>query len=96
MIYKQAYSQVIPSIPAHVVTQSVAEEMVLLDVSTERYYGLNASATLVWKLFLDGFPTGSVIAALEAEFGLSHQEAEQDLKLFQQQLAAAGLIETPE
>jgi hypothetical protein len=79
-------------IPDHVVYRSFVAETVILNLDTGRYHGVNPSGGFMLEL-LDKL--GSVEAAAEAlarEYGLSPEEAADDLRGFCADLEQRGLI----
>lgn len=75
-----------------VLCQEVHGEVVLLDLASERYFGLNEVGARAWALCSQGLTQGSVLEALEAEFEVSREQLEADLARLLTQLLEAGLL----
>lgn len=82
--------------PAHavsVVHQALADELVLLDLETERYYSLDAVGARAWALMDGRHRVCEIAAALHAEFDAPPERIAADLHTLLAELHAAGLIE---
>ena len=75
-----------------VLVQEVGDEAVLLDLSGERYFGLDPIGTRIWQLLAPAPVLQQVHASLCAEFDADPARIETDLLALVQQLAEAGLI----
>lgn len=75
-----------------VLVQEVGDEAVLLDLSGERYFGLDPIGTRIWALLAPAPVLQQVHASLCAEFDADPARIETDLLALVQQLAEAGLI----
>jgi hypothetical protein len=73
--------------------QMVGEEAVLLDLSTGRAIGLNATGSFLWPR-LEACPASDLAAALAAEFDVDRTQAQQDVDRFVALLGEKGFIET--
>lgn len=75
-----------------VLFQEVGDEAVLLDLSSESYFGLDPVGCRVWQL-LEGAPTlASVHGALCAEYDAAPERIRTDLLALVTDLAEAGLV----
>ena len=75
-----------------VLIQEVGGESVLLDLASERYFGLNPVGTRIWAL-LDEHDTLQAIAdTLCAEFDAEPERIRGDLVILISELAEAGLV----
>lgn len=54
---------------------------------------LNDSGVVLWKLLNDGAEESQLVQALQKEYGISQQVAEQDVAAFLQTLRSVGCIE---
>ena len=77
---------------AHVVTQQIGDEIVLLDLQKEQYFGLNPVAARAWQLMGEKVTMQAISTRLLAEFDVSEAELLRDLGELVQQLEASGLI----
>ena len=82
------------SIPKEVLFQEVGGETVLLDLDSERYFGLDAVGTRVWALINEGVAVGEVIDTLLQEYEVDRATLESDVEALLESLREAGLIST--
>ena len=75
-----------------VLFKEVSGEMVLLDLKSEKYFGLDAVGTRIWTLLQTGCPVGEVVDRLLEVFDVDRATLEADLAELLEQLAGAGLI----
>ena len=77
-----------------VVAREVAGEMVLLDLVSGMYFGLDPVGSRVWARLSDS-PAGlsDLADVVEAEFDAPRDVIEQDLVRLLEQLAEKGLVE---
>ena len=74
-----------------VLARRVEEEMVLLDLKTEQYYGLDAvGADVVNRL--TSAPRQTALAALREHYGVSAGVLEADVERLVEELIDAGLL----
>ena len=55
-------------IPEHVLSRELDDEMVLLNLDSGEYFGLNDTGTRIWELLADGRSREEVIDCLTDEF----------------------------
>lgn len=75
-----------------VLMQEVGDEVVLLDLASERYFGLDPVGTRIWQLIADGAELSRVHTELCAEFEAEPEHIQEDLLELVRQLSAAGLV----
>ena len=75
-----------------VLFRELVGEAVLLDLKTQRYYGLDEVGTRIWQLLQEQGRTDAVLAALCAEYDVDEARLRRDLSVFIGELADAGLI----
>jgi len=80
------------SISPHVLAQEVGDEIVLLDLNSDTYLGLNAVGSRMWLLVKDGKNLAEICATLFDEFEVSREELERDTALLANELMTRGLI----
>jgi hypothetical protein len=80
------------AIPEHVVFQELENECVLLNMSSEQYFGLDDVGTRIWKLLADEGETRTVLARLQDHYQVSEATLRQDLAGFIDKLQAEGLL----
>ena len=76
-----------------VLVQEVGGEAVLLDLASERYFGLDPIGTRIWQLLADAPSLQQVHATLCGEFDAPAERIQADLLALVQELAVAGLVE---
>lgn len=77
---------------ADVLSQEVGDEAVLLDLSSEKYFGLNPVGRRIWELLQDHPALADVHRLLCAEFEADPSRIEADLITLVAHLHAAGLL----
>jgi hypothetical protein len=75
-----------------VLTQTVTDEMVLLDLDSGFYFGLDAVATRMFELACELPDADSVVEQLETEFDAERPVLREDLEAFLGQLVEKGLV----
>ncbi len=76
----------------HVLSQDVGGEAVLLDLTSEQYYGLNAVGTRIWQLLESHSLLADVHRALCVEFNVDAATIERDILSLITDLRDAGLV----
>ena len=82
--------KVVPS--KDVLTQEVSGEMVLMDLSSEQYFGLDAVGTRIWNLLDQGTAPADLLSILLREYEVEQQQLESDIEELLGQLLEAGLV----
>lgn len=77
-----------------VMIQEVGGESVILDLKTERYLGLDEVGTRMWQVLLDAASIQAAFDALLAEYDVTSEQLEEDLRDFVARLLENGLIAT--
>jgi len=72
--------------------RTIADEGVVLDLSTGTYFGLNTSGTRMWQLLAEQQSLRNVVAALGREFDARPDTLERDLLAFVEHLASRDLV----
>ena len=75
-----------------VLMQEVGDEVVLLDLASERYFGLDPVGTRIWELLPQRRDLAAVHRALCEEFDALPATIELDLLALVRTLAEAGLV----
>ena len=75
-----------------VLFQEVGGETVLLDLSSESYFGLDETATRIWQLIQTGGTLREVLETMVREFDVTPGQMERDLMHHLDELEAAGLV----
>lgn len=81
------------TIPPDVMTQEVSGETVLLDLSSEGYYSLDAVGTRIWQLLGEKGDLQAVFDQMLLEYEVESERLEQDLADLIRGLLDAGLVE---
>ena len=80
-------------VPEHVLMRQVGEELVMLNLSKESYYGLNDVGARLMQLAETGATLGQIVEQLLAEFEVGREQLEVDVKTIAADLMAEGLLE---
>jgi hypothetical protein len=75
-----------------VLCQELRGETVLLDLSSEKYFGLDPVATRIWQLMGEGRDIEGILMILQSEYEVDRQQLEHDLDLLLVSLVDAGLV----
>ena len=78
-----------------VIVRELAGESVVLDLSSGRYFGLNAVGTRVWQLIQEGQPVDGVIRSVTAEYDAEAGRVERDVLALLEDLKTRGLVVEP-
>lgn len=76
-----------------VLAQTVVGESVLLDLRSQKYFGLNEIGTRVWQLLQQGGDVAAVQARLLEEYDVAPDQLVRDLDELLERLLRAGLVE---
>jgi len=76
-----------------VVTREVGGEVMLLDLASGTYFGLNAVGGRFWQLLEDGKSPAEAREALLTEYDVSAEVLDADLEALLQELSANGLVQ---
>ena len=76
-----------------VLIQTVVGEAVLLDLRSQKYFGLNEVGTRAWQVLAETGDAGMVRARLAQEFRVDAAQLERDLDALFERLLKAGLVE---
>lgn len=80
-------------VPERVLMRLVGEELVLLNVDEENYYGLNSVGARLMQLAETGGTLEEFIEPMLAEFEVGRERLEMDVRTVAADLMAAGLLE---
>ena len=81
-----------PIVSRSVLSEVLAEEAVLLDLSSGTYYALNASGTFIWNMLERGCSESELRSALAERYPNHEHSLEADLAIFLERLADKQLI----
>jgi hypothetical protein len=80
------------SVPSNVLVRVLDQESVLLNLNTERYFGLDAVGTRMWQLVTSALSVESAYAQLMDEFDVNPQILRANLSDLLDHLNENGLI----
>lgn len=75
-----------------VLHQQVGEEIVLLDLKSESYFGLNPVGARVWQLLQEGAGQSALVETISGEFKAKPSQVERDVADLLERLVEAGLL----
>ena len=76
-----------------VLFRDLGGEAVLLDLKSQRYFGLDEIGTRIWQLLGEHSQLEAVYQAMLEEFDVGETQLREELEAFVKELAEAGLIE---
>jgi ornithine carbamoyltransferase len=80
-------------IPSEVMAREVGGEMVILNLESEQYYGLDAVGTDMWAALIKATNIEEALSLLHQDYDVELQELQKDLEEFITKLEKAGLLE---
>ncbi len=75
-----------------VFAQEVDGEMVLLDMNSENYFGLDEVGTSIWQSIQENTDLSEVFKSLLVQYDVVEEVLENDLKVFVEKLQENGLV----
>jgi coenzyme PQQ synthesis protein D (PqqD) len=81
-------------VPSHVLIRFLEQESVLLNLETERYFGLDAVGTRMWQVVTAAATVEAALAQLVQEYDTSPETLRTDLTNLLRHLVENGLIAT--
>lgn len=85
------YRRIVPA--TDVLSQTVVGESVLLDLRSQKYFGLNQVGTRAWQLLQETDDVAEIHARLLAEYQVAPGQLERDLDDLLERLLRAGLVD---
>jgi hypothetical protein len=79
-------------IPVQVMARDVEGEVVILELASGTYFGLDTVGARIWHHMRDGKTLTEICDLMVEEFEVSREELERDTLKFAQDLATKGLI----
>jgi hypothetical protein len=80
-------------VPSHLVRSALhGDRAILLDLQSERYYGLDEVGTRMWALLTAGLDPPAIVAKLAAEYEVPPPRLQADLGRILDQLLALGMV----
>ncbi len=74
-------------------TRTVGEEVVMLDLASGTYFGLDPVGARIWELMVDGMTLGEIRDQMLAEYEVTQEEIERDILRLAEELNGQGLIQ---
>ncbi len=85
----------LPKPSPDVVSRRLGDSAVLIRLSTNRIYELNATGARLWDLLQGSFEMDAVVESLSREFTGSEEAIRADAEALLQHLTREGLVVTP-
>ena len=80
------------TIPEEVLARQVGEEVVILNLTSGTYFGLDPVGARIWQLMSDGKTLAEICDGMQAEYAVSREDIERDVIDIAQALCARQLI----
>ena len=80
------------TIPPQVISRTVGEETVILELESGTYFGLDPVGARVWELMGEGRTFGQLCDIVMQEYEVSRERLEEDVTALVQQLADRRLV----
>jgi len=77
-----------------ILSKTLADQEVLIDLQSGNYFGMNETGTLLWAKIKTGATRDELAEILREKFGLNDKEAKSDVKEFLSALKRDSLIES--
>lgn len=74
------------------VLEEIEDEVVILDLKSNSYFGLNPVARLVWQQLDKEQSVGEIVDTIAGEFDVERQRVRDDVCEFLDQALSAGLV----
>jgi hypothetical protein len=81
------------TIPPQVMTRRVGDEVVVLDLATGTYFGLDPVGARMWELMAEGQTLGEICERMLQEYEVTREELERDTLRLAEELQEQGLIQ---
>ena len=75
-----------------VISTTAGDELVLLSLKMETYYGLNAVGAHIWELLQQGGSVATLCEVLRGEYPIEEDELRADIRAVMQDLAQNSLL----
>jgi len=80
-------------VPADVVTRRLDEELILLDLGSENYFGLDEVGTRMWEVLSSASSLRAAFDQLLSEYDVGAETLRHDMEMLVSQLLGHGLVE---
>ena len=79
-------------IPSEIIAADLADESVLLDMRSKKYFRLNRTASMIWRAIGDGATPAEMLDAICERFDIDRDAARAELQTVCDDLLERGLI----
>ena len=80
------------TIPQQVIFRQMGDEMVLLDLESGLYFGVDGVGQRIWEAFAEGRNVEEAVAVVVAEYEVEAAQAQADVIAFVRNLVDRGLL----
>ena len=80
------------TIPQQVIFRQMGDEMVLLDLESGLYFGVDGVGQRIWETFAEGRNLEEAVAVVVAEYEVDQVQAQADVIAFVSDLVDRGLL----
>ena len=80
------------TIPEQVIFRQMGDEMVLLDLESGLYFGVDGVGQRIWETFVEGRNLEEAVAVVVAEYEVEAAQAQADVIAFVSNLVDRGLL----
>ena len=80
------------TIPPHVISRQVGAEIVVLDLESGLYFGLDEVGRLIWESVSEGRSPAEAVELVIAEYEVDEPQARADVIAFVSELVCRGLV----
>jgi hypothetical protein len=81
------------TIPPQVMTRTVGDEVVVLDLATGTYFGLDPVGARIWELMGEGKTLDEICDWMLQEYEVTREELERDTLRLAEELKGQGLVQ---
>ena len=86
------FSELKIQIKKDVIFKELDDEMIIMDMNSGRYFGLNETGAKIWSLLNDHHNIGTIINLLHDEYEISKEKCKKEVIAFIQDILDKGLI----
>ena len=79
-------------VSSNAICRELGEEIVIMDLASEKYFKLNSTGAVIWKLIEEGKEKHHITRRLVELFDIGEDDAESDVEELISQLQQAGLV----
>ncbi len=81
------------TVPQHVTSRRLDDELVLLNLDSENYFGLDAVGTRIWEVISEAASVEEGFQQLLSEYEVDEAKLREDMEKLLNQLVSSELIE---